>query len=309
MNRREGPAGPSPVEGPPRCRHVTRKPKLAALEIGKLPRLAVVELDLLLLHEESDPARFERLKQKIASEGRLRNPPIAARDEKSGAYVLLDGANRIGALRELGARFVVVQEIDMSDANLTVSTWHHAVEGLDVREALGRAESFAKIVSTVGVFTCDDDFLPSFRRGWACLIVLPDRTTYAVQGGTDSSRRAALARDVFRLTSDRADVDRVTYTNMRDLARHYPRFSALVCYRPFSKQDVAKFAKDRTLLPGGITRFCVPKRALEFSVPLDFLIEDGPAETKRATIDRMIQEKIAARRIRFYAEPTFYFDE
>jgi len=297
------------MEGPPQCRRVTRKPKMAALEIGKLPKLAVVQLDLLLLHEESDPRRFERLTQTIASEGCLRNPPIAARDEKTGAYILLDGANRIGALRNLGARFVVVQEIDLADSNLSLSTWHHAVEGLDIDEGLRRVERFAKVAATVGTFTCDDDFLPNFRKGWACLIVLPDRTTYAVKGGIDSGQRAALARNVFDLISDAPNVDRVTYTSMRDLLRHYPRFSALVCYRPFSKQEVVRFATDRTLLPGGITRFCVPKRALGFSVPLEFLIENGPVETKRATIDRMIQEKIAARRIRFYAEPTFHFDE
>lgn len=282
---------------------------MAALEIGKLPTLTIVRLDSILLHEELDRRRFEPLKERIASEGCIRNPPIAARDGDSGAYILLDGANRIGALKDLGAKFVVVHEIPLEDPGLILSTWHHAVEGLDIEVVRKGVETFGRLIATTGTFTCDDDFLPAFRSGWTCLVVLPDRETFAVRAGIAPGERAEAARRMFDLMGRGTNLDRVTYTNLRDLTSHYPGFSALVCYRPFSKQEIVGFARQGTLLPGGITRFSVPKRVLEFSIPLALLIEEGPIESKRVAIDRMVQDKIGARQIRFYAEPTFHFDE
>ena len=80
--------------------------KLDAADI----QLRFVPLDRLLLHEEDDPYRVKRLILSLQREGRLRNPPIVA--ENGGNYIVLDGATRTTALREMGLRDVVVQIVD-----------------------------------------------------------------------------------------------------------------------------------------------------------------------------------------------------
>jgi CRP-like cAMP-binding protein len=57
----------------------------------RLPELRVVPSPAVLLHEECDPQRVERLSGALVSDGVLRNPPIAAPLD-DGTYVVLDGA-------------------------------------------------------------------------------------------------------------------------------------------------------------------------------------------------------------------------
>jgi hypothetical protein len=51
----------------------------------------------VLLHEEEDPERVERLVDRLRDEGVLRNPPVVA-ELGDGRVVVLDGANRVTAL-------------------------------------------------------------------------------------------------------------------------------------------------------------------------------------------------------------------
>ncbi|MGD9402495.1 MAG: hypothetical protein PVF95_09545, partial [bacterium] len=85
--------------------------------------------------------------------------------------------------------------------------------------------------------------------------------------------------------------------------------SALVCYRGYSKAEVLESAARGRRFPSGVTRFSVPKRALSLSVPLTLLKDRDSLEGKQARVDMLIENKIKQRKIRFYEEPTFYFDE
>jgi hypothetical protein len=61
--------------------------------------------------------------------------------------------------------------------------------------------------------------------------------------------------------------------------------------------------------PHGITRFSVPKRALSFNLPLSLLQGEGTHEEKHILLQLHMLDKIRNRRIKFYEEPTFYFDD
>ena len=279
------------------------------LEIGKLPALRIIPMRSLLLHEEPDPRRARPLERRIASDRRLRSPVIAARDHDPLSHMLLDGANRVDALRRLGARHVLIQEIDLADEQVVLSTWHHVLEGLDAARFLDRLAVFAEVRRSKGEFTRGGDFIPRHGRGVACCVVLPDKRAFAVLDGATPERRLEVSRHVVAETASASNVDRVSYTNLGDLARHYPRFSALVCYKGFAKEEVFRLALSGKKFPSGLTRFSVPKRAVALSLPLAFLTQRGSTKNKQARLDATIRRAIAKKRIRFYQEPTFYFDD
>ncbi len=62
-------------------------------------------------------------------------------------------------------------------------------------------------------------------------------------------------------------------------------------------------------VPSGITRVLLPKRALCFNLQLEILRVGLSLEEKEAWLQQTIREKVAAKSIRFYREPTFSFDE
>jgi hypothetical protein len=279
------------------------------LEIGKLPRIRIIEMDSLLLHEDPDPRRSAALARRLAAEGRLRSPVIAARDHGTVSHILLDGANRVEALRRLGARHVLIQEVDLADKALVLSTWHHVLEGLDARRLVARLGDAAKVRSGRARFTRDGDFIPAYTDDVACLLVLPTKRVFAVLDGASPASRLEVSQRVVAETASASNIDRVSYTNIDDLAANYPDFSALICYRGFSKPDVLRLALRGKRFPSGVTRFGVPKRALAVSVPLGLLTRRSSAAAKQAKLDAMIRKAIETKRIRFYEEPTFYFDD
>ncbi|HKX18521.1 MAG TPA: hypothetical protein VJT33_10970, partial [bacterium] len=114
-----------------------------------MPRLRVWPVDRLLLHEEADAVRVERLADALRRDGALRNPPVvAALDD--GRAVVLDGANRITALRALGLPHAIVQEIAYEDPDVHLSGWRHYVSE-DVPGTLRGAAAALDPARTVGV--------------------------------------------------------------------------------------------------------------------------------------------------------------
>jgi hypothetical protein len=64
------------------------------------------------------------------------------------------------------------------------------------------------------------------------------------------------------------------------------------------------------LLPPGISRHLVRGRAMRLHYPLEAFRDDGESlEQKNAQLQRWIQQRMAEKRVRYYAEPTFLFDE
>jgi hypothetical protein len=279
------------------------------LEIGKLPTLKIVPVESIMLHEDADPGRLDRLKARIKAAGVIRNPVVAASDHGAASHVLLDGVNRLEALRWLGAKHILLQEVDLDDEHLVLSVWHHAIEGLDIAMMLGAVEPPARVTEVPMEFTDHGDLVPRLENDAACCLVSPERRGWIVTAdGSPEARLDVIAR-LARQTQQAANRDRVSYTNLHDLTANYAGFSALICYRGFSKREVLNLALSGKRFPSGITRFSVPKRALEFRMSVSFLREPGSLESKQAELHRMILSKIRSKRIRFYEEPTFCFDD
>lgn len=279
------------------------------LEIGKLPALRVIDMDSLLLHEQPDEERWKPLEARIQSDGLLKHPPIAARDHGSATHILLDGVNRVEAMKRMGARWLLVQEVDLEDDTLVLSTWHHVMEGLAGEAAVERIGAGAQVSRVEGRFTDQGDFMPVFDGDTECLLVLADRSVHAIHTADDPRRRLEIVTAVVDVVHEAKNRDRVSYTNMADLAKHYRDFSGLVCYKAFTKEEVLALSLEGRKFPSGVTRFSIPKRALYFDMPLSFLEGEGSAESKQAELDEMIRAKIRDKKIRFYVEPTFIFDD
>ncbi len=284
-------------------------PERLRLHIGQLPAIKVVRISSLRFHERPDSRRLDGLKRRMSMDGCLRNPPVVARDGGAGPPIVIDGVNRIAALRTLDVPYVVVQEMDFADNGLTLSTWHHVVEGCEPMDLIREIARSAEVAAGEPLFTPDGDYVPQFPEDGACAVVLPDRRCYMVRSPRAlDGRLEAVGRVVGALKAGTA-TDRVSYTNMADLARNYPALSALVCYRAYSKAEVLEYARRGMCFPSGVTRFSVPKRALTLCVPLVLLRDRDSIEGKQARVDMLVETKIRRRKIRFYEEPTFHFDD
>ena len=270
-----------------------------ALKIGELPELHIVAMDEVVLHEDPDMERVTRLLNDFSADGVLRNPPVVGRADGS-RRIVLDGANRVTALRTMGCRHALVQETDLADPGLALESWHHAIEYLTPAELLAHARGVSGVLVRDGRV---DSPLTLARYTFA------DGSGSTLSGSEDLLERVEQLRQLTAIHHRVAFFDRVSYSDREHLRRHYRNFTALMSFRRFAREDLVDLARRNRRLPSGITRVLLPKRALRINLQFQILLADLSVEEKETWLQQNIRERVAAKAIRFYREPTFVFDE
>lgn len=274
-------------------------------KIEEVPTLRVVPVANLVLHEETDPRRVQKLMQRIRQDGVLKNPPVVAPMDEAGRYVVLDGANRTAALAGLGVRDAVVQVVDYDQVHL--DTWNHLVTGVD-KHAL-----FQAIQRIPGVSMRPTD-LKTARRLWRdrailAYVVYRDGEVYVIESAGDLKQNAQLLNQMSNIYRGEATIYRVQTDDTGELLSYYDDVAATIIYPPFRPADILHLARNSAKLPTGITRHVIPRRALRINIRLDFLAEDRPVEEKNAWLQNWLRHKLQNKEVRYYEEPTFLFDE
>jgi hypothetical protein len=274
-----------------------------ALKIGELPELHIVDVEDVILHEDPDMERVARLVERFSADGVLKNPPVVARADGDTKRIMLDGANRITALKKLDISHVLVQEVGLFDEGLDIKCWHHAVEYLTGEELLSHADSIDGLEIERG----GETELLNPRQ--MCRLRFPDGGTAVLKGSPDLLERVEQLQSFTHLYHRLDYLDRVSYTNMEHLRANYSNLTALISFNLFSKDDLITLTEAGVTTPSGITRVLLPKRALRFNLQLEVLRSSLLLEDKEEWLRENIRTKVADKEIRFYREPTFFFDE
>jgi hypothetical protein len=274
-----------------------------------LPKLSFLAVECLIIHEWHDEQRTPPLIKRIQRSGILRNPPIVSPlPDDSGRYMVLDGANRTTALRKMGFPHALVQIVQPDDPGLRLQKWNHVIWELS-------AEDFLRGVSElpdINLSTSED--LNEEPDLWGdcglAVIQLPDGGAYTVcTSDNELVNRVRQLNAIVDCYKDQSHLDRTFADRVEKLQGIYPNLCGLVIFPHFDVQHVMSLAGQGYLLPAGITRFTVSPRALHVNYPLEELASEKSLEEKNADLQRWIQHRIARKGIRYYAEPTFLFDE
>lgn len=276
------------------------------LKIGELPNLRIVPIAEILFHEDPDEERSSKLIEYIRKENRLKNPPVVATHSGNNKYILLDGANRLTALRTLNIPDVLVQHIDLFDPGLIFLHWHHAVEKFSQDAFLEKINNLPDITITEST---NNGLATNDNGDMLCQIQFADNSIYVVHAHSDLFQRVKDLRNITDIYKGFQYMDRVSYTNLEHLKNNYAQFCALIVFRKLMKEELVEVTNHSMRIPSGITRIILPKRALRINVPLDILRFDVSTEQKNYWLQNRINEQIRDKSIRFYHEPTFLFDE
>lgn len=277
--------------------------------IPDLPDLAIVSTNRLILHEQHDAQRARPLIDSLRTEGVLRNPPIVAPlQDRSGRFMVLDGANRTTALRQMGVPHVLVQVVQPDDPDLNLKTWNHVTWQLESHALLEGVRSLPDI--EVKSTDAESGYEALMANEALTLLKLPDHQAYTAHTAeTKLHERVARLNALVDSYKDRAKTDRTSLRKIDPLLSVYPQLSGLVIFPHFSVNEVIYLAGGGHKMPSGITRFTVSPRVLHTNYALDDLSADKSLERKNQLLNRWIQERLQEKRVRYYAEPTFLFDE
>ncbi len=269
--------------------------------------LRIVSLDDVLLHEQIEKTRVERLVKRLQEDQYLKNPPIVT--ESSGKYILLDGATRVTALRQLGCCDVVVQIVDSLSPAVVLETWNHMLLDLPVEDLLRMLSAVPGL--RVEPTTSETAQSELDRRSSIGTLLLGDGRAFVLRtrGENRLEHQAQMLNQVVAAYEGRGELYRVAQTDVEGLLAENERLSALVVFPRYRPDEIRRLALNGSKLPMGVTRHIIPGRALRINLPLAELQCGDPIETKNARLDEWMKTKMRERRVRFYQEPVFLFDE
>ncbi len=283
---------------------------MAASEL--IPNLQLVPVGSVRFHEHPEHRRTLRLMERIEREAVLRNAPVVA-DMDGGEFLLLDGANRVSAFRELGYSHVPVQVVDYGDERIQLKGWHHLlVNG----RALNLGEAFAALEG-VQVKSVPQERLTRLLELREVFAVWVDETTacWGLFPETSAAmigihERIAVMERVVGAYEGQSKLERIKLADFSQLPEVIRSVEHQLCLFPvLSKNELLQMARENVMIPTGLTRHLIPGRALGLNLELGFMREETSLEQKRqhfqAYVDRLEMEG----RIRFYEESVFVMNE
>ena len=252
--------------------------------IPSLKDLRLVDLECLILHEAHDEDRLARLRKRIETEGEQRNPVIVSPHEDR--YLVLDGAHRVRALRELGSRLALVQTVEPPEE---AEGWGHVLSGIHAGE-LGKLEGI-EASETSG------------RSLLAEIETAGKETIFLSPTGEGLQGRVLALWSLQSLYPKGVVVHRVESDGIVSLSGG----EVLIRYRTFTPGELAAIVDSGSVLPAGITRFRVHERVLGVRYPLDLMVA-GDAATQNDRLRGFVRERWSEGRVRRYGEPVVLFE-
>jgi hypothetical protein len=275
------------------------------------PDLRVLPIELVVEHEYNDVQRTAPLAQRLEEEGLLKNPPVVTPlGGEDPRYVVLDGANRVTALSMLKYPHILVQVVAYEEPGVTLTTWHHVIEGMDPRSLT------ADLTNLEGVDMVLTDRLRAraglARREYLMYVIRADGEVFAARtalAGRDVQEQNRLLNALVDTYKDRCRLHRVMSEELEEVKALYPEMAGLVIFPQYDTSEVLELAQDGELLPAGLTRHLIQGRALRINYPLSELKSGDSLEEKNARLKAWLVKKLATKEVRFYGETTYLFDE
>lgn len=276
---------------------------LSGYQSGNQLNLVVAPIERVLPHEHYDPQRVAALAARLASEETLVNPPVVIHSE--GAYVVLDGATRSQAFRQLGYPHVVVQVVDPDRDKIELHRWNHALTDVTPGQLMGRLRRTGGVYWELADQATAE--LALEQRDILSYLVTPDDQWYMAVAEAGADGMTALNEIVAAYT-------RLGCTIVRTLETHpaetgIPKMAGLMVFPRLSIDEVLRAGIDQKLVPAGITRFVIPGRVLRLHASLERLRAEVPLARKQAWLDKLITAKVYGRKVRYYQEPVLLLDE
>jgi L-serine kinase (ATP) / ParB family transcriptional regulator, heme-responsive regulator len=268
--------------------------------------LRIVHLDDVLLHEEVERKRVEKLIARLKQDRLLKNPPIVSQFDHK--YIVLDGATRTTALRLIHSRDIVVQIVDYLNPAITLETWNHMLLDAPAQEIFSAIQDLPDLF--VEKTSVADAERALAQRESIASVMLADGRVYSLCAKDNTlTEQARMLNHLVAAYEGKGEMYRVGHTDVERLIAEHGRLSALIVFPRYRPEEIQQVALNGSKLPMGVTRHIIPGRALRINIPLDILENAQSLEEKNAWLDEWLKERMRERHVRFYQEPVFLFDE
>jgi hypothetical protein len=237
--------------------------------------------------------------ERLQHESVVINPPIVA-PMGSGQFVILDGANRYYAFSHLKYPHILVQVATYESRYIELKTWRHIVCNWNADVFIERLRELSDIQLVEGQ---DSSAIAH--------ILFKDERVIALRTPVENTHeRNAALRKIVDIYQQNATLHRTALNEPDDIWPLHPDAIALLVFPDYQPADIMAAARHNAYLPPGISRHIIYGRALRVNYSLDSLRNENiRLSEKNEALQHWVQQKLANRQVRYYAEATYQFDE
>jgi len=234
------------------------------------------------------------------------NPVIVGRFKKD--LILIDGANRLSSLEEVGCKLVIAQVIDYLPRKIRLRNWNHLIYDIsidtiksffmemkltysDVRHFEGKAGMKNKLNSLL---------ISGIENDHSVLVTLP----------SDFNKLLTALNSFTKFYFGKYKFDRSEEEiSLGELKKYSRRKGVLAEFPRFTKQQIVRIADGKIKLPAGITRHILDNRVLHVRYEIEKLKDEHDADIKTKELEKYLLNKIDNNKVRQYRESVIVFDE
>jgi L-serine kinase (ATP) / ParB family transcriptional regulator, heme-responsive regulator len=268
--------------------------------------LELLRIKDIKLHETTEFNRLRNIYDRIAGSKHLMNPVIVGRYNND--LILIDGANRLSTLKEIGCKLAIAQVIDYKNEKIKLKRWHHLVYNLSIPDLI----EICKILKL--------DYLPvGYQKG---LKLTKEKSQYILASDINSnlSLLITLPKNFRKLVESLNEFTRYYFIKyvfdrseeeikIGDLRKYTRKRGTLIEFPLFTKKQIVEIAKNHDRLPAGITRHILENRVLHVKYEIANLMDDKNLDRKKQELNKYLLNKIDSNKVRQYRESVIVFDE
>jgi hypothetical protein len=280
--------------------------------------LRFVHLEDLIFHETCDFKRTQKLAEEIRRDGHLKNPVLVGYinpegDQKSNngkgeKWLVLDGVNRVSALRLLNIPDVLVQSVNYEDERVELSSWSHLIFDANKEEIIEKIKDLNMEVSS-----CPLNWRKEALKHQKTIsyFIFKDMSGIVVNNGSFTPENKV--KNLYQLMATYNGRSEICYldseNHLLSVFDHFKKSSAINLIPRFDKKEILDLVQKNILLPFGVTRFIVPNRVLGLEVSCSVLCASTPLFEKNSFLRELLVYRIRTKKAKFYQESVTLFNE
>ena len=267
-------------------------------------RLKLVPIDNLLTYEDFDSERVEKLIHSISASKTFFNPLTVGNIGEKNRYLLIDGTNRLEALKRLKAPYVFIQIVDyLNPSEVELKGNEHYLSCFPSKFKLLMTKAGISLESV----RKSDSSLTYRNNGNLLAMIYIEKRAYRlnVQGNLDLDRKTEQLNKFVGSYKNNCRVCRKS--EMGDVSQNYP---IVIKFKKFTPSDIVEIVSRNLRLESGVTWHVVDNSVIHFRIPLKILIKGFEGEKEADLVLRdIIKKKMNNFSIRRYSSNIYVCDE
>lgn len=279
-----------------------KKEKLLEFDLNE--KLKIVPIKSLVTYEDYDPVRTEKIVDNIVKSSHFINPIIIGTIGQKNKFLVIDGANRLQAMKNLGAKYISAQVVDYlnpEEIELRANEHYLDVSGKEFLDLIRRNNIKVRRLGNIKNLK-PINFLNDGKN--LCIIYL-EKEVYFVPAQGSLKNDLGVLNQLIRSYKGRTLIKRKS--EVGNLVGHA---GVVLKFKSFSPSDIVEAALKRLRFESGITWHLISNHIIHFKLPSRVLISGlGSEKLMAAYLKKTIKEKTNNLSIRRYLSNVYICDE